>query len=249
MSVVSSLTECKITEIPIIIPAFNNPTYVRNMLVQLFSLGLRNTIVIDNGSTAPEMQRSFLLAEMVVRLSDNLGPRYIFVEEREFDALPTLFCITDPDLKFNPQLPNNFLSNLVDLTEEFQIGKVGFSLDISDQTNMRDDIFRNGETLCKIWEWEQQFWTDQVGSTLSGDPIYRAPIDTTFAVYNKKYFRRENHYSALRLAGRYTCKHLPWYLFNSVPEHEAAYYASTQKYSVYHSGSQGSAYDARCLTK
>lgn len=244
MHIYSSLTECAFSEIPIIIPAFNNPTYVRRMLVQLFAHDLHDTIVIDNNSTAPEMQRSFFLAKNVVQLSENRGPHYIFSEAREFDALPNIFCLTDPDLTFNRRLPNNFLNILVDLTEEFQIGKVGLALDISDQTNMRNDNFTNGETTCKIWEWEEKFWTDNVGSTLSGEPIYRAPIDTTFAVYNKKYYSRERFYEALRVAGRYTCKHLPWYNDNGIPEQESAYYASSQKCSVYFSSVQGRAYDA-----
>lgn len=244
MNICSSLTECAFSGIPIIIPAFNNPTYLRNILVQLFALDLHNTIVIDNCSSAPEMQRSFFLAKNVVRLSKNRGPHYVFFEAREFDALPNIFCLTDPDLTFNRRLPNNFLNILVDLTEEFQIGKVGFALDISDQTVMRNDNFKHGETTCKIWEWEEKYWTDQVGSILSGEPIYRAPIDTTFAVYNKKYFNRDRFYEALRVAGRYTCKHLPWFNDNGLHEQESAYYALTQKCSVYFSSPQGVAYDA-----
>lgn len=244
MPVYSTLSECAFDEIPIIIPAFNNPTYVRNILIQLFALGLRNTIVVDNCSTAPEMQSSFFLAKNVVRLSENRGPHYLFSEAREFDALPDLFCITDPDLHFNRRLPNNFLDILVGLTEEFHIGKVGFALDISDRTNMRDDNYKNGKMICKIWEWEEQFWSDQVGWTISGDPIYRADIDTTFAVYNKKYFSHERSNEALRVAGRYTCKHLPWYKINGMSEPEAAYYASSQKHSVYFSSVQSSPCDA-----
>jgi len=231
----ASFAEIVIAEIPVVIPTFNNPAYVRNMTAQLFCRGLRNIVVIDNGSTAPDMRASFLLARRVVHLNDNRGPHYIFREDREFDALPNLFCVTDPDLEFNQQLPDDFLIELIGLTEEFRVGKVGFSLDVSDKAAMREDDFQNSSRICKIWEWEQQFWEDQIGSTRSGDPIYRADIDTTFAVYNKKYFSRDNFYDALRLAGRYTCRHLPWYRDNGMAETEAAYYASTQKFSTYFS--------------
>ena len=223
---------------PVIIPAFNNPTYVHNMIAQLLSRGFRNIIVIDNCSTAPKMQECFRRAKTVVQLTENRGPHYFFSDDRMFDALPNLFCITDPDLEFNSRLPENFLFQLIALTEEFQIGKVGLSLKISDHRKMLKSDFRNGSVVNKVWEWEAQFWKDHIASTLLGDPIYRADIDMTFAVYNKKYYHRGSH-EALRVAGRYTCRHLPWYRKNGIPKCEAAYYEATQKFSTYFSPMPG----------
>ena len=41
----------------------------------------------------------------------------------------------------------------------------------------------------KLWstiDWEQQFWKDVVGKTDFGDKIYKATLDTTFSLDNKK---------------------------------------------------------------
>ena len=42
--------------------------------------------------------------------------------------------------------------------------------------------------------------------------MYAGWIDTTFCLYNKKYFYAGvNFLDAIRIAGNFTCKHLPWY--------------------------------------
>ena len=40
-------------DVPVLIPAFNNPTYLRKMIEQLRGVGLPNIIVVDNGSDYP----------------------------------------------------------------------------------------------------------------------------------------------------------------------------------------------------
>ena len=91
----------------------------------------------------------------------------------------------------------------------------------------------DGLRTYDLIEWETRFWQQQIGKTLSGDPIYRAPIDTTFAVYNKRYFRRETHLAAVRFGGRYTCRHLPWYKDNGLDAAEDRYYREHQEWSTF----------------
>ena len=108
---------------------------------------------------------------------------------RKFDALPRLFCLTDPDLLLNPDTPADFLAQLAALTERMAVGKAGLALDIADPAALRQESFRIDQARdWKIWEWEAQFWQDQAGTMPGGDPIYRASVDTTFALYNKRYF-------------------------------------------------------------
>jgi hypothetical protein len=212
------------TDILVLIPAFNNPTYVGGMVAQLLDRGLSNVVVIDNASTTPEM-RQYLdaVAELikVVQLADNRGPHHCFRHDPSFHSLPALFCITDPDLQLNPNLPSDFLAELEAVTERFQVGKAGFSLDISEPHLMRDQKVIIGEISYSIC------------ATNDGDPIYKAEIDTTFALYNKKYFRRDRALDAVRVAGRYTCKHLPWYKDNGLPPAEDESYKASQKFSNY----------------
>ena len=221
-----------LSDIPIIVCSFNNVTYLQNMLAQLRARSLSNLIVVDNASSAPSMQEylgAIATTTKVVRLQENGGPHYIFLSEAAYRWLPDLFCLTDPDLMFNPDLPGNFLEELADLTGRFEIGKAGFALDVTNRGAMRDELFEIGGKSYRIWEWEEQFWRDGIGATSGGDPIFRANIDTTFALYNKRYFKREAHADAVRVAGRFTCRHLPWYRDYGMQEAEAETYRATQK--------------------
>ncbi len=225
-----------LSDIPMLVCSFNNVTYVRSMLAQLRARGLHNLIVVDNASSVPEMQdylQSIAATTKVVRLAENRGPRDIYLSESTYSRMPDLFCLTDPDLEFNPDLPGDFLAELAGLTERFAVGKAGFALDISDRSAMREEAFEIGDSTYRIWEWEERFWQEEIGTSSGGDPVYRAPIDTTFALYNKRYFDRQSQFEAIRVGGRYTCKHLPWYKSNGMPPSEEETYRSTQKFSYY----------------
>lgn len=178
-------------EVPVFVPCFNNPTYARDMLRQLRTLGFRRVVLVDNASTSPAMRDwlSRLGGEAdVVALAENLGPRDIFLDPRNFALLPRHFVVTDPDLALNRALPDGFLGDLAGLSEQHRVGKAGFALDISDRGAMRDDQFRIGERDWKIWEWEAQVWEKALGSLEDGDGVYDADIDTTFALYDKEHF-------------------------------------------------------------
>lgn len=228
----------RIADIPILIPSFNNPSYCRMMVDQLLALGQRHIIVIDNASTSPSMLR--LLEELapkvrVIRLGGNKGPKYFARNWLFYLRLPPVFCVTDPDIQFNPNLPANFLETLLTLTQQYRIGKAGFALKIQDHHDFRDiTVTFNGKSH-DIVSWESQFWQEQLGHTACGQPIYRADIDTTFALYNKAFFTRKKagFYRALRVAGDFTARHLPWYRASVIDTAEEQAYAASQKFSWY----------------
>jgi FkbM family methyltransferase len=229
--------------IPIIIPSFNNPTYLRTMVLQLQKFRFNNIIIVDNGSTFPPMREYLLQVEKeveVIRLRDNRGPRDIFLAPENLPLLPKYFCVTDPDLEFNIALPGDFVARLAALTEKHRVGKAGLSLNIADAKDMRETSFRIGERDWKIWEWEAQFWQDKIDELDGKHPVYKASVDTTFAVYNKTYFRIETFLDAIRVAGDYTCRHLPWYKDIGIPDDEARYYTRAEKFSSYLKGSTSS---------
>lgn len=226
--------------VPVLIPTFNNATYARRMVEQLHSRGLRNVMIVDNASSATSMidyLDSIEDSVSVVRLDHNVGPRAITLSDVIYHRLPDIFCLTDPDLDFHPELPDTFLFDLVEATEKMKIGKAGFALDISQPELMDEKALSitqsDGAKKYNLIEWETRFWQQQIGHTSKGDPIYRAPIDTTFAVYNKRYFRRETHLSAVRFGGSYTCRHLPWYKDNGLDATEAQYYRDHQEWSTF----------------
>ncbi|BDC39916.1 tetratricopeptide repeat protein [Paraburkholderia terrae] len=225
-----------VANVPVIIPTFNNVTHLRRIIPQLQDIGMRNLIVVDNASSAPEMLAC--LDELqpkisVVRLDHNAGPRAIFQVPANYGHLPDIFCITDPDLQFNDDLPREFLFELIEATEHFRIGKAGFALDISQPELIKQGCFRYNGKEYTICEWESRFWQHQIGATAAGDPIFNAPIDTTFAVYNKRYFNPKQHICGVRFAGRFTARHLPWYEDSGMSVEEETYYRQNQKWSNY----------------
>ncbi|MEO9168669.1 MAG: glycosyltransferase family A protein [Aestuariivirga sp.] len=224
------------TEIPVVIPTFNNVTYCKNMIEQLRERGALEIIVFDNASTHKPM-RKFLASPpkhvSVFAGAENLGPFHAIMNPMCLALLPNYFCVTDPDLEFGSDMPNSFLRELAQLTHRFKVGKAGLALDISDRELMHQKEFPMATGPFTIWDWEKQFWKKSVGTTTGGDPIYRAPIDTTLAVYNKLYYRPKKYWDAVRVAGRYTCKHLPWYKSNGLPAEEETYYRSRATRSYY----------------
>jgi len=123
------------------------------MLSALHRRGLRNIVVVDNASTFPpflEYLSSIVSEVTVIRLSHNLGPHDVFLNSKNYWALPQYFCVTDPDVELNPDLPEDFLCELAALTEKHQVGKSGFALDLSDRPLMRNDLFQIGNDKWRI---------------------------------------------------------------------------------------------------
>jgi len=222
--------------IPVYIPTFNNPTFTRMMVSQLKEWNIGNITIIDNKSTFPEMLTLLDIYEheiKVIRLDKNYGPRHLF--NRVFlELLPEIFCVTDPDLQFNKEMPGNFLHTLYDLTCKYQIGKAGLALDISDSELMNTEKYLIGDNYYHIWDWESQFWTQLIDYTTDDNPVYNAIVDTTFALYNKKYYKYDNFFNAVRVGGNLTCRHLPWYRDFKLPLSETEFYKKAQEHSTYH---------------
>ncbi len=232
----TSLAGCLAADIPVYIPTFNNPSYAGHMLRQLKEWRIRNVVIVDNASSSPEMLDFLNGAQgdaKVVFLPDNRGPQDVILSDANFPLLPDVFCVTDPDLEFNEAMPQDFLYQLLMLTHEHAVGKAGLALNLADRHLMQDGRFPFGGRHYQIWEWESQFWTQPAAPLADGSAVFRANIDTTFALYNKQFFRRETFYDAVRVAGRYTCRHLPWYRDTGIPASEEGFYKATQKHS-YH---------------
>jgi hypothetical protein len=225
--------------LPILIPVFNNHHYLENMLRQLEGRGLLGrAIIFDNKSDVPATRRYLREIEptvKVVYLNRNVGPRFIWQDKPYYDALPATFCLTDPDLAFNPDLPADFIAQLEEISETHQAGRAGFALDISDRDEMIQQVFQYHGRDYHIWDWEGMFWTKQVGSTRGGDPIFAAAIDTTFAVHNKKFcFVPGREQLDVRVGGRFVAKHLPWYRNRTMPADQEEAYRKSQRWSFYH---------------
>jgi len=235
-TVVTRLHELGKNGVPIFIPCFNNVTYCRSMYRQLLQFGKTDIVFIDNNSTDNEMI-SFLEAQDVlsIRLNANLGPRALIAYRRYFEALPSYFCLSDPDLILNPDMPNSFVEDLLALSERSKFGKVGLALSIDDADKMRETTLKIVGTSYNIIEWEKQYWIHRYQDDIIEAPVYVASIDTTFALYNKKYVTARTgrgFYRALRVAGKYTARHDPWYKDRLISDLEADRYSRLQLFST-----------------
>lgn len=204
------------SSVPVVIISFERYTYLRNMIEQLvFRLDVTRSdiIIVDNASAYPPLQRYLTSLEeqghSVIRMPTNQGHLVAF-QRKLWESWPRFFALTDPDLEFHADMPRWFRDDMVRVIEGYNVPKVGCALDISDahlfmkQTNY-------GWPGASIPDWERQFWSDRVNDT--EPPIYRAFLDTTFAVYDKERYKHSDpdRFTAMRIAGQFTAKHLPWY--------------------------------------
>ena len=228
--------------IPIIINSFNQFTYLKLMIDQLQRLGRTEIVVIDQASSYPpllEYLDQIARTVTVVRLRQNNGPHWLFTSG--FSALlPRYFVYTDPDILFPAAMPRSFIADMLRACRATGATKVGVALDISDPDNFKRAILQLQGKQWTFVEWERQFWEKPI--RVKGLELYQAPVDTTFALYDRtrfdpeiKAFREEQVYYCMdmpgsyRLGGRYTSVHMPWMLDDPIPQEELDFYTSTRR--------------------
>lgn len=219
-------------QIPVIVPVFNLVSYAKFMVEQLENYNINSFIICDNNSSYPPMieyLEELSKTHRVVRFEDNLGPR-VFAETKEFlSIMPEYFIISDPDLVFNKELPNRFLDKMKRILDMYGVSKVGFAIDIQET---KDKFF----DAHQVARWEGSYWERTVEMYPEKDPLYPAPIDTTFCMYKKQSVINElrlnpmgiTSTSALRIGGRFTCEHMGWWKEQPLTKEEEEYYNTTQ---------------------
>jgi len=194
--------------IPIFIISYNQYTYVKSMVEQLQKYPSMNIYIIDNKSTYPPLVDYLKSIEGSVKVlyqDKNYGH-----EVYERDDIIALggdkYIVTDPDLLLNPKMPLNFLEILSELSDKYKTNKIGPALDITNEIDLSRRLDSNdGKTIS---EHESVFWKDRVDD--SKYEMYRADIDTTFALINKKYYVKQKRDNSIRIGGDFTAVHRPW---------------------------------------
>ena len=195
--------------IPILIICYNNWKYLQNTLNQL--INFNDIIIMDNKST-DQVTIDFLknVNVKVIYNESNNGP-WVTPDNNShiWNTLPDRFILTDPDLQFNKNLPDNFIETLVEISDLHNAYKVGFALDISDFDKMYQ--LPNYHFGQSIYQWEySQHWSNRL--IHPEYEIYLAPIDTTFCLISKN----KNPCNGVRIAGNFIAKHIPWYTSNPI---------------------------------
>lgn len=184
----------------ICIISYNNYTYTKNMVNQI-SHYTKDIVVINNNSTYNKIIDYFNKEYQftLLNMEDNHGSN-VYKRPDIKKLLGSVFILTDPDLELNSNLPTNFIEILFELQNKYKCHKIGFALDIS-SNDIRTDIKFAGHTIKK---WEAQFWTKKIANDKY--ELYKADVATTFCLVNFNYNGQD-----IRIAGDFTCKHLPWY--------------------------------------
>jgi hypothetical protein len=167
----------------------------------------------------------------IIKMKENKGPHYALRDKNFYLNLPSVFCLSDPDIEFSKNIPNYFVEDLLEISEKYKAGKVGLALEIPQLDEfVKPYMYLEGK-LWNMVEWEKLHWQNIIGQHKDLSDIYKTNMDTTFALYNKKYFNPEDRYSALMVAGNFTSKHLGSYKKTIVPKEEQDFYEKTTRYS------------------
>lgn len=207
-----------IKDIPIIINNFNQYDFLLILLDGLSKRGYKNIHIIDNASTYPPLLDYYRDCPYTVyKMNKNYG--YLALWESGLYKLfeDSYFVYTDPDLKIIDECPDDFLQYFYNLLQKYPLySKVGFSLRLKDIPM----YFEKREDVIK---WESQFWTKQKESN-----VYRAAIDTTFALYRPFTKSGASSYERhLRVGEPYTMQHLPWYVDKNNLSDNMRYYINS----------------------
>jgi hypothetical protein len=192
-------------EIPCLIISYNNITFVKKICKRISENITNNIIIIDNNSSFGPMV-DFLdnCKFKTIRLNHNHGHEAYKLQQVS-DIVGSIFLLTDPDIEIAKSVNRDVIEKMIELSEFYKIPKVGLALEINSD-NIRKDIKYENLT---IKEWESKYWNNRVADQEL--EMYWADIDTTFCLVNKNYWDKADNWPYIRIAGKYTSKHLPWY--------------------------------------
>ena len=222
-------------DIPIIIICYNNYRYVENTISQISRINkdyYKDIIILNNASTCLHtIEYLKNLADInVINHIGNFGP-WISIDNNKhiYDVLPNKFILTDPDLKFNKNIPRNFIEILSNLSEKYKTSKIGFALDISDSEKFHKTTDYLGIHSNTLYNGEKGHW----GIKIEDDEyeLYIASIDTTFSLINKNNIANGSELD-IRVAGDFTAKHIPWYVENEIYNVYDNYYYNSNTTTV-----------------
>lgn len=220
---------CKISplDIPIIINNRNRLTMLKQLINSMESRGYKNIYIIDNNSSYPPLLEYYEKEYQynIFRLKENMGHLALWKTDIIDKFRDNYFVYTDPDVVPIDECPADFMDKFLTVMKKKPLyEKVGFSLSINDLPDTFDK--KN-----KVIEWESQFWKKK----LSNDPcFYKAPIDTTFALYRPWMIPGGNLNSRhIRFGYPYIARHLPWYN-NSKQLGDEEYYYITHSETASH---------------
>lgn len=222
-------------EIPLIIPNFNQLTYLVNLINWWnYYTNYARVIIIDNASTYKPLLKFYDYAKEIwknvniVRCKENnCGNNLTFLIKQDIRWKYEYYCISNPDIMPCPDTPENFIDILRHCISEYKFHHAGFGLRLSDLPDWIDNkkliIYRQAH----FYDKKNKIIINYEGSFYKG---FRAPIDLTFAMYCTSNggwafpMKRVNWSNAIRIFQAY---HLGWYIHPDTQIKEHEYYFKT----------------------
>ena len=211
---IKKITSTNCFDVPIIINNRNRYTFLRQMIEQLQAFGYKNIYVLDNDSSYPPLLEYYKTATIkVIYLKKNLGYRALWISDVFNQFKNDYYVYSDPDILLQDDCPKDFVYQLYQYLNKYSAKeKAGVALKIDDLPscyNLREDVYK----------WEKPNWEKKLDEN-----VYDALVDTTLALYKPLAFGNAEECAAIRVAGKLTAKHLPWYLDSLNLSEEEHYY-------------------------
>ena len=210
--------------IPIIINNYNRLSYLKRLINSLESRGYFNIYIIDNNSTYPPLIEYYKSCPYkVFMLNKNVGYKALWETDIYKTFRNSYYVYTDSDVEIIPECPSDFMEHFVKIMDRYPLAqKVGFGICINDLP----DYFAN---KTEVITHESKFWKNEVEPE-----IYKAQIDTTFALYRPFCSGPAYAYHlTLRTGGHYMIRHLPWYVDSSNLNEEERFYINSTTQSTH----------------
>ena len=217
-----------IQHIPLIIPYFMQPTYLKNAINWFHWYYPKNHIfILVNGFNSHGSEHVDMSDERIhyIPFNGNDCANNLSLSLSNFPF--EYYIISDPDIMPHPATPPCFLEVMKQAIDEHGFHRAGFNLitsDIPDWLHKRDEIKYNEECL-RLKEEE----IDYKSIVYKG---FRAPLDTTFCLYKKSNggwyapMSGEDWSNCLRIFDAF---HLQWYIHpDHVNDEMHKYYTNCQ---------------------
>jgi hypothetical protein len=200
-------------DVPILVVCRDRLTELSQLVTWLETAGYRRIVLVDNASTyEPLLQYLEGTPHVTVRMTENLGHRVVW-EGQVLERIghDDIYVVTDCDVVPDDQCPANAVEHFAGLLLRYgDVDKVGFGLRI-------DDLPDSYSFKREVQDWESQFWEHEIEHG-----VYRADIDTTFALYRPGTTYSINR--ALRTGPPFVARHLPWYADSANLSEEELFY-------------------------
>jgi len=209
--------------IPIVILNKDRLDPLKSLVESLHKRSYTNIIIIDNESTYGPLLEWYVSSKIKVFYNNipetlyDSGTFYRLAFELKHpmfvDLVKDHYIYTDSDVVPIDNIPDDFIDDMIEVRNQFDVHKVGLGLKIDDLPD-----YEFSKTIIQL---EKGYWVDTIEHEKY--ELYRAGIDTTFAVYKPNSMPLINMH-AIRMGGMHTARHIPWYYdMNNLPEDEYYY--------------------------